>query len=143
MFHSGYHLLHHRLQLPKLLSYNLFKSEYGTENYVKKLYYYGKRKVISQFRCGVLPHKIETGRYLNIPIHFRMCELCQLNGIEDEMHFLKCCTLYQTEKNVLFSKAVEHYSDFLSYGNDAHKFILMNDEDLTEPTRDYFCNCFM
>ena len=32
--------------------------------------------------------KIETGRYTQIPIEYRLCILCEENVIEDENHFL-------------------------------------------------------
>ena len=32
--------------------------------------------------------KIETGRYNQIPIEYRLCILCEENVIEDENHFL-------------------------------------------------------
>ncbi len=44
---------------------------------------------------GVLPLAIETGRFKSIPLEERVCVLCNINVIEDEMHMLCTCTLYQ------------------------------------------------
>jgi hypothetical protein len=132
-----------RRTLPKLRTYNLFKSEYGTENYLKCTFNRGKKAVVSQFRCGVLPLKVETGRYLNIPLHFRICELCNDNEVEDEFHFLTRCALYSLKRTILYSKAVGLYVNFLSYENDVKMLILMNDEYLTKNVVDYLYKTFM
>ena len=51
------------------------------------------RSAIAQFRCGILPLKIETGRYMNIPVEFRLCNFCD-NCTETEVHFLLYCPKY-------------------------------------------------
>jgi len=57
---------------------------------------------------GVLPLRIETGRYevtmnqRGIPVKFRVCQCCNLNKVEDEIHFLLECPLYITLRNCLF-----------------------------------------
>ena len=43
----------------------------------------------------MLPLRIETGRYRGEPIPDRICNLCDLNEVEDELHFLFKCDLYK------------------------------------------------
>ena len=74
--------------VPKLRTYSTFKEYYDTEPYVCKVYNRAHRSLVSQFRCGILPIKIETGRYTQIPIEYRLCILCKENVIEDENQFL-------------------------------------------------------
>ena len=52
--------------LPKLGTYILFKSEYCTENYLKLYLSRSHRSLLAQLRTGILPLRIETGRYQNI-----------------------------------------------------------------------------
>ena len=52
--------------LPKLRTYILFKSEYCTENYLKLYLSRSQRSLLAQLRTGILPLRIETGRYQNI-----------------------------------------------------------------------------
>ena len=75
------------LNFPKLRTYVLFKSTYSTENYVKALLSKRLRSVLAQFRSGILPLKVETGRFIGTPIELRLCELCPESEIEDEIHF--------------------------------------------------------
>jgi hypothetical protein len=53
-----------RLQIvPKLRTYQTVKNNFQTEKYVTldiPIYY---RSILAQFRCGVLPIRIETGRF--------------------------------------------------------------------------------
>ncbi len=39
------------------------------------------------------PLRIETGRYENIALNDRICQLCDCGNVEDEIHFLMSCTL--------------------------------------------------
>ena len=41
------------------------------------------RAVLAQFRCGILPLKVETGRFSNIPLARHLCEFCLSKAIED------------------------------------------------------------
>ena len=56
------------LNFPKLRTYVLFKSTYLTKNYVKTLFSKRLRSVLAQFRSGILPLKVETGRFIGTPI---------------------------------------------------------------------------
>ena len=53
-----------------------------------------ERSVMAQFRCGVLPLRIETGRFVGEQVGDRLCRFCDLNLVEDEKHFLLVCPSY-------------------------------------------------
>ena len=78
----------------KLSTYCLFKNVYQTESYVKIVTNRQHRSAITQLRCGVLPLKVETGRYQTIPHELRLCTFCSQNSIENEIHFLFYCSKY-------------------------------------------------
>ncbi len=65
----------------KLTTYVTFKQEYVTEHYVKVVTNRQHRAVLSQFKCGVLLLKEETGIFQDIPIEYRLCTMCEENVI--------------------------------------------------------------
>jgi hypothetical protein len=111
----------------KLRSYILFKKEMSLEPYVYKVINRAHRSILAQFRSGILPLKIETGRFTNIPIEFRLCLLCNSNSVEDEEHFLFHCSLYDHIRQAFFRKICLIYPMFsnLSFGDKCA--VLMNE----------------
>ncbi len=94
------------VKFPKLRSYILFKDEFCTEDYVKMDLTRRERSLLCQTRLGILPLRIETGRYVNEQIEDRICLVCNKNEIENENHFIFECDTYEEnrakfkEKNV-------------------------------------------
>ena len=66
---------------PKLRTYRLFKNDLYLEDYVQHRFQRKKRSLLAQFRLGILPLHIETGRYTNTPIDQRICKICDLSVI--------------------------------------------------------------
>ena len=84
---------------PKLREYITFKETFHTESYLKVFLPKHKRSLIAQFRCGILPLHIETGRFKNITdpdtgkirklkAEERIRPVCKSGDIENEIHFL-------------------------------------------------------
>ena len=61
-----------------------------------------ERSYLCQLRLGILPIAIETGRYKSIPLPSRLCEICNENVIEDEIHILFHCTKYEKERKIWY-----------------------------------------
>ena len=61
------------LDIPKLRTFNSFKTFFGRENYVALDMCKYLRSILTQFRCGILPLQIETGRYHGEPVEDRLC----------------------------------------------------------------------
>ena len=84
----------------KLRTYNLFKSSFAYEKYLDCVDNRDKRVLLTKFRIGICPLRIETGRYENvgdrkcIPANERTCLVCNSGDIEDEFHFLLKCPEY-------------------------------------------------
>lgn len=87
---------------PKLRTYILIKDSFGPEPYVTLNLTRAQRSVCAQLRCGTLPLALETGRFHSVPEEERICTLCDLIDIENEMHFLFYCPLYCDLRNELF-----------------------------------------
>ncbi len=82
------------------------------------------RKCFSVLRCGTAPFIIETGRYERLPVEQRVCEVCDSDNVEDEMHFLISCNAFIQERTKLFT----HVSQFVSNFNELSledKFIVL------------------
>ena len=109
---------------PKLRTYTQFKNKYETELYVNRLQNRRKRSLFAQFRLGVLPLRIETGRFRNLPCEQRICQTCDMNKVEDEFHFIMECTIYQDLRNVLFFQAQRLNSEFNDL-SDIPKFLFL------------------
>ena len=75
------------LHTPKLRTYVQFKTAYQTEEYIKLNLNRSERSILAQFRCGVLPLRIETGRFVGEKPEERLCTFCGLRVPEDETHF--------------------------------------------------------
>ena len=73
---------------PKLRTYRTFKATFTTENYVIKNISRRKRSLLCQLRIGIVPLRIETGRFRNLPGEERVCEIRGNGDIEDGKHFV-------------------------------------------------------
>ncbi len=49
------------------------------------------RSYLAQYRCGILPLSIETGRWGSIPLEDRIFKMCDSLVVEDEYHFIFHC----------------------------------------------------
>ena len=53
----------------------------------------------------MLPLKIETGRFLGLNVEDRLCQVCDQNAVENEIHFLLHCTLYDDLRRAMIVKS--------------------------------------
>ena len=97
---------------PKLRTYVSFKKKYETEKYLLQSLSRPKRSMLAQFRTGILPLKVETGRFQQLPVEDRTCDFCSGSQIEDERHFLFDCSLYMSARKTLFDEVRTVYPDF-------------------------------
>ena len=63
------------------------KIVFNTDDYVKHCHNRHKSSIFAQCRCGILPIKLETGRYANLPIGEHLCAICNIDAIESDMNF--------------------------------------------------------
>ena len=111
-------------QKPKLRTYRLFKTDFGPEKYLFLNLPKHKRSILAQYRLGILPLNIETGRYKNVTDdkgharkqkpEERLCTLCSLGIMEDESHFLFDCECYGSIRDTLLSNIISQNSNFVN-----------------------------
>ena len=104
-----------------------FKNSYAVEKYVLINLNRHERSILSQFRCGILPLRIETGRYIGEKPEERVCKICKNGRTEDEVHFLFNCEQYRNLRNDLLSVLAQQRDSFLLLSDQEKLKILMND----------------
>ena len=116
--------LNNLVSKPKLRTYVTFKDKVCTEPYIYNYLAKGSRCLMAQFRSGVLPLHIETGRYDKTPLDNRVCKQCALNVIEDEYHFLCVCPSYETLRPRLYAP-IKRCDSYFSDLNNRDTFCYM------------------
>ena len=125
----------------KLKTLILYKECCEEEPYLSKVINRQHRSILAQFRCGVLPLKIETGRYQNIPQELRLCCFCPSNVIEDEIHFLFNCAKYSVLRNEYFTFVNVTNTSFNS-SNNATKLCILMSNIFIKKTAEYLWKCY-
>ncbi len=106
---------------PKLRIYKQIMTDGEVEKYVKLNISSGERSMLAQLRMGILPLRIETGRYTNMKLSERFCQICNVVKIEDELHFIFTCTKYEQTRKGFLEKMIYKCKDVESF-NEIEKF---------------------
>ena len=93
---------HDVTNMPKLRTYKIFKTDFNCEDYMTMNLSKYERSLLCQFRTGILPLRIDTGRYVWEPVERRTCRFCDIEATEDERHFLLACNLYNDIRTNVF-----------------------------------------
>ena len=93
------------VNMTKLDLYKEIKTTFEPEKFLTLNIDRYEKSLLSQLRYGILPLRIETGRFVNEDRCDRICTLCNTGYIEDQIHFLFHCTLYDTRREDLYIKA--------------------------------------
>ena len=92
---------------PKLSYYNSVKTEFKRESYLADSKNFKARSLLTKLRISAHDLNIETGRYTNTPRDERTCEWCKIvlstNIVEDELHFLLHCDLYNSHRQTIIA----------------------------------------
>ena len=112
------------LKVSKLRYYRSFKNEFCQEQYTVLNLKRNERSLLSQLRCGILPIRIETGRYTGENPEQRVCLFCDSGEVESEIHFLLKCEFYKAIRN-------EHFGSLFSgalcnIDVDSRKYLMSN-----------------
>ena len=90
---------------PKLRTFVQFKDFKILPPHIGKPLSFLERKIISKLRLGILPIRLETGRYLRpiLPEEQRLC-YCDSGEVESEIHVLFICYKYEQLRQAWLSK---------------------------------------
>ena len=92
------------LEMPKLRTYRVLKSELELEDYLLEVSNPDFRRILTKIRGGTLRLQIEVGRWENTPAENRYCNVCAKLEVEDERHFLLDCWPYERLRMKMFSE---------------------------------------
>ena len=129
---------------PILRTYTMFKTEFGSEKYIEAISDCRYRIAMTKLRSSSHTLEVERGRYTKPKTNIceRLCPVC--NVIEDEIHFLANCKLYDAERTDFFGKVKAKIQN-LHELNDADKFILLmssKDKQILVWTGKFIYKCF-
>ena len=88
----------------KLRTYLKIKTHFGFEKYLELINSFQNRKCVTKFRISQHKLKIEIGRYTKpfTPANQRICDKCNLNSVEDELHHFHDCPRFVNARDELF-----------------------------------------
>ncbi len=66
--------------------------------YLNKSKAFKFHKCFSMLKCCTALLRIETGRYEGLPVEQRLCEVCESDNVEYEMHVLISCDAFTQER---------------------------------------------
>lgn len=124
--------------MPKLRTYKLFKTTPGKESYLDLPPKH--RKALARFRAGIFPLEIERGRWRGRPVEARLCTQCNMNAIEDEIHYLMYCPKYSHIRRNLFDNA--NISNFDTLPANTFSLILRDDTS-QQHLADFITNAYV
>ena len=106
----------------KCLNYRIYKQEFAIENYFHILSP-DLANILCKFRSVNHKLPIEKGRYQNIERNLRTCNLCSVNVLGDEFHYIFQCSHF----NTIRKKFIDAY--YLNNPNTVKYCQLMNSND--------------
>ena len=109
---------------PKALSYKTYKMNIIIENYLYLVKHLKHKIALSRFRLSNHNLLIEKGRHMIPKIERNQCVICKTE-IEDELHFLIICPLYDEERATLFQQCRINSIHFDTTLNNQQKFIFI------------------
>ena len=105
----------------KLRTYGLIKHDAGREEYLVQIRNTKLRQKLTKFRLSNHKLMIEVGRHMKLQKEERICQICH-EEIEDEIHFLTKCKIYEALRKPLFDCCIELRPQF-SYYSAKERFI--------------------
>ncbi len=120
-----------------------FKNTFETEMYLNKPMPFKFRKCFSMLRCGTARLSIETGRYERLPVVQRVCEVCDSDNMEDDMHFLISCNAFTQERTNLFTHVSQFVGNFNELSLEDKFIVLMSDPNICTFTANAWHDMFI
>ena len=128
-------LIAHQLKLintnRKLHFYCSFKTDTKKSDFLDAISNPHHRTTVNKFRLGNHQLRIETGRHTvpKTPLNLRICSFCHSGEIENEMHFLFSCKLYDDLRLNFFNKLADKYCIFNELDKNDKSLFLSNNID--------------
>ncbi len=125
------------------MSFIILNIIFGAEKYLLYCQNNTYRSNICRLRISCHKLLIETGRHMKLKPEDRICKHCNLNEVEDEVHFLTKCKLYTNERKNFLDKIkaifqIEHLNS-----QELFSFIINNhDKNVIQALGYFITQCF-
>ena len=128
----------------KLNLYSKVKKDLSIDKYLE-MPSFKNRQMISKFLCSNHRLRIETGRHIGTPREERLCQLCDMNKVENETHFILECPTYdpiRRESPIQFEnytspEAIFHLEEPTALAEFLRKAYDRRDQLMAEPSETY------
>ncbi len=100
------------------------------------------RSFIAQFKIGILPLHIETGRFIGTKPEDRICFICKME-LETEIHFMFNCPLYMHLRNRWLQRVMSLYPTFSTFLIEQKLQLVLSDRRLITNTGNFIRQSFM
>ena len=99
---------------------------------------------MAQLICGILPLRIETGRYAcnYISENERLCLFCNCNEVENEVHFLFYCGHYNEIRESFYLEITYKCENFAQL-NDKQKLNLLMSSQYVYDFSKFVRKCYL
>ena len=126
------------LRSPKLRTYINISGEAIPRTYLSRPLSFIQRRFMAKLRLGILPLRMESGRYERPKLvsNQRLCQQCMLGEVEDEEHFMLVCPKHSFRRDKLLS-SIENLTDFNAMRNSAKLNFLLNDTGIVKASSQY------
>ena len=114
---------------PILRTYNVLKTRFGTEPYLRSVKDIKYRVAISKLRVSSHALEIERGRYTSpmTPVNERLCHACQ--KVEDEFHFMMECKSNSDLRQTFINKLTTRCPNFADLSQREQFVYMFTNED--------------
>ena len=115
---------------PGLRTYRTINQNLVFQCYLDNISDFRFRKALAQLRCSSHSLEIERARHVRPrapPVHQRLCNNCCV--LEDEIHFLTDCTLFDQERSSLFHSVTLKCPNFITLDSKSKFIYLLTSED--------------
>ena len=109
--------------------YNIGTSEKRTEQNINEIEIRNLKETCIVLYISAHKLYIETGRYLGILRHDRICTRCSINEVEDEQHYLFACPGMESKRKILYDTIEKSCINFKHLNNKNKLIWLLNTED--------------
>jgi hypothetical protein len=118
----------------KLRTYNTFKHDFVTENYLNYENIFSRRSLITKMRISAHKLEIEQGRYKKHQsgqnhVTERLCTNCTLHAIENEEHVLMVCPKYNDMRGTASGKFNDIFHNWQDLSTNEKFLVIMTCND--------------
>ena len=114
----------------KLRTFRTFKYTFKHEPYIDQISHFNDRRNFCRLRISAYNLNIELGRHTGVDSERHVCNKCNLNSLEDELHAFMYCPAHDPQRQILFHYISTNYKNFHQLDGEQKFIWLMSNEDI-------------